>query len=305
VTQAQSSLEVERMCALAQVSRASYYRWLQPVPEDPAEEMRLREAIQKASLENRFYGYRRITRELAKAGWMVNTKRVRRLMNEDGLLAIRRRKFVVTTDSEHGMRIYSNLAATLILTDINQLWVADLTYIRLGEQFVFLAIVLDAHSRRVVGSAVGEWLTSELALKALEQAIERRNPKPGLVHHSDRGSQYASYSYIGRLEQIGALPSMSRAGKPWENGKCESFMKTIKKEEVDGRTYRNREELERNIDAFIDQVYNKVRLHSALGYQSPEDFERSLLAAAQQSGRAWRSAELSFLRHEEIYPDVL
>lgn len=303
--QAQSGLEVEKMCELARVSRASYYRWLEPAEEDRKEEMKLRSAIQQCSLEHRFYGYRRITALLREQGWIVNTKRVRRLMNEDGLLAIRRRKFVVTTDSEHRMRVYPNLARSLELADLDQLWVADLTYIRLGEQFCFLAAVLDGYSRRVVGWSVGESLTSQLALAALKLAIERRNPKPGLVHHSDRGSQYASHVYIDKLESIGALASMSQPGRPWENGKCESFMRTIKKEEIDARIYRDREELERNIEDFIERYYNKVRLHSALGYKSPQEFERLTGVAASANGPSWRPAAMSFSRHEEIYPDAL
>jgi putative transposase len=302
--QAQSSLEVEKMCELAKVSRASYYRWLQPPEEDRAEEMQLRSAIQQGSLDHRFYGYRRITALLRQQGWIVNTKRVRRLMNEDGLLAIRRRKFVATTDSDHGLRIYPNLAASLELAGLDQLWVSDLTYIRLQEQFVFLAVVLDAHSRRVVGWALGESLTSQLALAALERAIQGRSPRPGLVHHSDGGTQYASHLYTGKLESIGALASMSRPGRPWENGKCESFIKTIKKEEIDARSYRDREELERNIDEFIERDYNQVRLHSALGYKSPQDFERVAGRAAAENGAGWRPAALSFTRHEEIYSDA-
>jgi putative transposase len=297
-------MEVEQMCALARVSRASYYRWVQPPEEDRKEEMELRGAIQQGSLDHRFYGYRRIAALLRQQGWIVNTKRVRRLMNEDGLLAIRRRKFVATTDSDHGMRIYPNLAGSLELADLDQLWVSDLTYIRLGEEFVFLAVVLDAYSRRVIGWAVGESLTSQLALMALELAIEGRKPKPGLVHHSDRGSQYASHLYTGKLESIGALASMSRPGRPWENGKCESFMRTIKKEEVDARTYRNRDELERNIEEFIEKEYNKVRLHSALGYRSPQDFELVAGSAVTENGPGWRPAAMSFTRHEEIYPDA-
>jgi putative transposase len=297
--QAQSGLDVEKMCELAKVSRASYYRWVQPPEEDRKEETELRQAIQQGSLEHRFYGYRRITALLRQQGWTVNIKRVRRLMNEDGLLAIRRRKFVLTTDSEHQMQIHPNLARTLELVDRDQLWVADLTYIRMGEEFCFLAVVLDAYSRLVVGWSLGESLTSELAIAALEMAIERRNPKPGLVHHSDRGSQYASHLYMDKLESIGALASMSRPGRPWENGKCESFMRTLKKEEIDARSYRNRAELESNIGEFIEQTYNQVRLHSALGYRSPRDFENAI------GGPGWRPAAMSFNRHEEIYPDAL
>jgi transposase InsO family protein len=297
--QAQSGLDVEKMCELARVSRASYYRWVQPAEDDRKEETELRQAIQKGSLEHRFYGYRRITALLRQQGWTVNTKRVRRLMNEDGLLAIRRRKFVVTTDSEHQMQIYPNLARTLALVDRDQLWVSDLTFIRMGEEFCFLAVVLDAYSRLVVGWSLGESLTSELAIAALEMAIEKRNPRPGLVHHSDRGTQYASHIYIDKLESIGALASMSRPGRPWENGKCESFMKTLKKEEIDARPYRNRAELKSNIAEFMEQTYNQVRLHSALGYRSPQDFENAT------GGPGWRPAAMSFNRHEEIYPDAL
>jgi putative transposase len=298
--QAQSGLDVEKMCELARVSRASYYRWVQPAEEDRREETELRQAIQKGSLEHRFYGYRRITALLRQQGWTVNTKRVRRLMNEDGLLAIRRRKFLVTTDSEHQMQIYPNLARTLALADRDQLWVSDLTFIRMGEEFCFLAVVLDAYSRLVVGWSLGESLTSELAIAALEMAIEKRNPRPGLVHHSDRGTQYASHIYMDKLESIGALASMSRPGRPWENGKCESFMRTLKKEEIDARSYRNRAELESNIAEFIEKNYNQVRLHSALGYISPQNFENAIIGAP-----GWRPAAMSFYRHEEIYPDAL
>jgi transposase InsO family protein len=211
-------------------------------------------------------------------------------MQEDGLLAIRRRKFVATTDAGGRMRTYPNLAASLEPEAINQLWVADLTYIRLREQFVFLAVVLDAYSRRVVGWQVGERLTSELAQSALERAIQGRNPRAGLVHHSDGGSQYASGAYIGKLDGIGALASMSRPGRPWENGKCESFIRTLKKEELDVRIYRDREQLEQNIEDFIERYYNGARLHSALGYRSPAQFERDVCAQAGE--RSWRPARV-------------
>jgi putative transposase len=228
------------MCELARVSRASYYRWLQLGEEGLAEEMRLPSAIQEGSLRYRCYGYRLITALLRQQDWIVNIKRVRRLMSKDGLLAIRRREFIATTDSGHGMPIYPNLAASLELSAVYQCRVADLTFIRLGEQ-----------------------LTSELALNALDLAIHKRSPRPGLVHHSDRGTQYASHAYTERLESRVALASMRRPGRPWKNGKCESFMKTIKKEEVDARSYRNRKELERNSEEFIEENYNKVWLHSS------------------------------------------
>jgi putative transposase len=205
------------------VSRASFYRhWEQKAPS--AAEMALREAIQRAALKHRYYGYRRIAVLIEREGFHVGAKKVRRLMREDNLLAVRRRKFVVITDSDHPFCVYPNLSQHLVLSDINQLWVADLTYVRLLEEFVYLAVVLDAWSRRAIGWALGRSLDSQLPLLALGRAIASRQPQPGLVHHSDRGSQYASVSYVGRLEAIGAVLSMSRPGRPWENGVCESFL---------------------------------------------------------------------------------
>jgi putative transposase len=253
-------------------------------------------------LAHRFYGYRRITQVLRRQGRPVNAKKVRRLMHEDNLLAHRKRKFGATTDSDHDFRVYPNLAKNLELSDVNQLWVADITYIRLGEEFVYLAVVLDAHSRRVVGWALDRTMTSRLAVAALDRAMAARSPRPGLVHHSDRGSQYASDVYVRRLENIGAVLSMSRPGRPWENGKCESFMRTLKREEIDGRRYRNLEKLEQNLEQFIETVYNRVRLHSALGYQSPMEYEQQQPKLAE--GQGWKPPGLSLRRHEEIYPDV-
>jgi len=203
------------MCELAGVSRASFYRdWEKREPT--AAEMALRDAMQRASATRPYYGYRRITAHLQRQGFVVGAKKVRRLMREDNLLAIRRRRFVVTTESDHAFRVHPNLAPHLELTDINQLWVADLTYVRLEQEFVYVAVVLDAYSRRVIGWALGRKLESCLAGEALEKAIASREPKPGLVHHSDRGSQYACGDYIHRLESCGAVLSMSRPGRPWE-----------------------------------------------------------------------------------------
>jgi putative transposase len=215
---------------------------------------------------------------------------------------VRRRKFVVTTDSNHRFRVHPNLAESMELTGINQLWIADITYIRLRLEFVFLAVVLDAFSRKAIGWELGRTLETGLALAALEAAIASRRPQPGLVHHSDRGTQYASNEYVQRVEACGAHLSMSRPARPWENGKCESFIKTLKREEIDARRYAGFAELRRNVEEFIEQIYNKVRLHSALGYRSPEEFERSLNTSVP--GVKWSPAALSFLRHEEIYPDV-
>lgn len=285
------------MCELAGVSRASFYRnWEQQEPT--AAEMAVRDAIQRAAIAHRYYGYRRIAAQLQQQGFMVSAKKVRRLMRENNLVAIRRRKYVVTTDSDHRFRVHPNLAQSLELTNVNQLWVADLTYLRLEQEFAYLAVVLDAYSRRVIGWSLGRTLGVSLTLEALEKSIVDRQPKPGLVHHSDQGVQYACQSYVDRLESCGAVLSMSRPGRPWENGRCESFIKTLKHEELDARQYRTLEELRDHVTEFIEQIYNLKRLHSALAYQSPIEFEKQ-----HESGVAWMPATLSFLRHEEIYPD--
>jgi transposase InsO family protein len=287
------------MCELAEVSRASFYRgWEQKAPQEA--ETALRDAAQKAALKHRGYGYRRIAALLKAVGFSVGQEKVRRILKADNLLAIRRRKFIATTDSDHRFRVHQNLAESLELTDINQLWVADITYIRLRQEFVFLAVVLDAYSRKVIGWQLGRNLDTSLPLAALEAAIASRHPQPGLVHHSDRGTQYASNQYVKRLEACGAHISMSRPARPWENGKCESFMNTLKREEIDARRYRSFSELEAHVEEFLEQIYNRVRLHSALNYQSPEEFEKSL----GRAGAKWSPATLSFPRHEEIYPDV-
>lgn len=300
--QPQAHLSIESMCRLAVVSRAGFYRhWQQREPR--VEEMELRAQVQQIVVTHRRnYGYRRVTRELRDQGWAINHKRVARIMGEDNLLCIRRRRFVLTTDSRHDLRVYVNLAARLELSGIDQLWVADLTYIRLREQFLYLAVILDAFSRRVVGWALDDSLHVPLALAALRKALELRRPAPGLVHHSDRGVQYASKEYVHLLLEHGIAPSMSRAGNPYDNAKCESFMKTLKQEEIYTRDYRDRADLEVHIGQFLEQYYNRSRLHSALNYRSPEQFEQSLL----QTSKALPAATMSFFRHEEIYrPDVV
>jgi transposase InsO family protein len=235
---------------------------------------------------------------MQREGYAVGKEKVRLLMRADNLLAVRRRKFVSTTDADHHFLVYPNLAESLVLSDINQLWVADITYLRLLREFVYLAVVLDGFSRRAVGWALERSLETRLPLLALERAMANRQPQAGLVHHSDRGTQYASNVYVKRLEDIGAVLSMSRPGRPWENGKCESFIKTLKQEEIDARPYHNLEELEQHIEEFMEQVYNRVRLHSALGYQSPEEFERQ--QARRKSEGNWLPAALCLGRHEEI-----
>jgi len=271
----QTRLSVVRMCGVAGFSRAGYYRFSdaeKPAPLD----MDLRDEIQKIALEWPSYGSRRIKRELKERGWEVNRKRVQRLMREDNLLCVRKRKFVVTTDSAHGLKVYPNLAGSMILTGVDQLWVADITYIRLEEEFVYLAVILDAYSRRVIGWHLSDGLDDSLTQTALRMALGQRVVRPGLVHHSDRGVQYASGDYTDLLKANGIDISMSRKASPWENAACESFMKTLKCEEVYRTEYRNLTDAGARIGEFLEKVYNEKRLHSALDYRSPVQFESSL-----------------------------
>ncbi len=260
------------LCQMTGLNRAGFYRWRAPRPALPVE-MEIRDEMQKIALESAAYGYRRITAALQRRGFDINHKRVLRMMREDNLLCVRRRNFVVTTDSRHRLPIYPNLAAQMTPTAINQLWVADITYIRLRVEFVYLAVVLDAFSRRVVGWALGRTLEAGLAVTALAMAVTERKPPPGLVHHSDRGVQYASQDYTGLLKQHHAQISMSRKGNPYDNAACESFMKTLKYEEVYRNEYRDFQEARASIGEFLERVYNEKRLHSALGYLPPAEFE--------------------------------
>ena len=274
------------MVKLAGVSRASYYRFDESAAASHDPDMDLRDAIQRIALEWPSYGRRRITKELRRRGWMVNPKRVYRLMREDNLLCVRKRKFVVTTNSNHGRKVYPNLARKMLLTDIDQLWVADITYIRLREEFVFLAVVLDAYSRRVIGWSLDRRVEDDLTLAALRMALELRRPPAGWVHHSDRGSQYASGDYTDLLKAHGCEISMSHKSSPWENAGCESWMKTLKYEEVYRQEYRDLAEARASLACFIDKVYNQKRLHSALGYRPPVEFEQVSAASAGAGGGA-------------------
>jgi putative transposase len=271
------------MLELGRVSRSSFYRFDPEGQPDTDREMELRDAIQRIALEMPNYGRPRITAELRRRGWTVNPKRVYRLLREDNLLCVRRRKFVVTTDSNHERKIYPNLARALVLTGVNQLWIADLTYIRLLQDFVFLAAILDAFSRRVIGWALDRSLDEQLTLSALRMALDRRTPLPGLVHHSDRGSQYASRAYTELLQANQIRISMSRRGNPWDNAACESFMKTLKYEEVYRNEYRDLVEARTSIGTFLEKVYNQKRLHSALGYVPPVEFEAQLARQNQEA----------------------
>ena len=289
------------MCQLAEVNRAGYYRrFREQAPEEEA--MEVRAAVQQVALEHRRrYGYRRVTAELRRRGMAVNHKRVARLMQEDNLLALRRKAWTRTTNSGHELRVYLNLARRMELNAPDQLWVADITYIRLSREFVYVALVVDGFSRRAVGWALERTLQTRLAIQALEMAIAQRRPRPGLVHHSDQGIQYASAEYAVLLTQHGMTPSMSRPGNPFDNAQCESFVKTLKQEEIDCHQYRDVEDLRSHLREFIEDYYNRRRLHSALGYRTPAEFEAAMPAGVPATTLS-ASVKLSFSRHGEISP---
>jgi putative transposase len=275
------------MCELGQVSRAGWYRQ-QGDAQSADRDLELRDEIQKIALEWPAYGSRRITAELKRRGQTVNRKRVQRLMRQDNLLCLRKRKFVVTTDSDHGLRVYPNLVRQMTLTGIDQLWRADITYVRLEVEFVYLAVILDAYSRRVIGWELDGTLEDSLTLAALRMALSRRTVTPELVHHSDRGVQYASGDYTQLLKDHHIQISMSRKANPWDNAACESFMKTLKSEEVYRTEYRDQADARLRIGQFLERVYNERRLHSALDYRSPVEFERELRTAQKKEAAARR-----------------
>lgn len=264
---------MERMCTLAGVTRSGYYRhWLKQKPLQ--EETVVRDRIQKAALKQRHYGYRRITQALRREGFCINHKRVLRILREDNLLCLRKKSFVpVTTQSSHRYPAWPNLARRVTPMTTDQLWVADITYIRLDEAFVYLAVILDAFSRKVIGWALRDHMKTELTLEALTMALQSRSVTPGLIHHTDQGIQYACPAYIEALQSHGIQPSQSRPGCPYDNAMAESFMKTLKYEEIHVSQYRNIDHLRTAMTEFIETVYNKTRLHSALGYRPPEEYE--------------------------------
>ena len=274
------ALSIRRLCTLVGAGRTWYYT--HPSPEMiAARELALRDAIERLILDFPGYGYRRVTKALQREGWAVNHKRVLRVMREQSLLCHLKQRFVIATTHAAATH-YPNLLTGRTLDHIDQAWVADITYVRLPTAFVYLAAILDAFSRRCVGWALSRWIDTDLTLAALTMALTTRWPAPGLIHHSDRGVQYASGDYVTALEAVGARISMAARGNPYENAKAESFFKTLKHEEVYLKEYRSFEEAEANVERFIEDVYNAKRLHSSLGYLPPVEFE----AAWSAKGRS-------------------
>jgi len=270
-------LPVSRAVELLGVSKSGYYDWFNRDAEPRMSDLLLREEVQRIALDYPRYGYRRVAVELGRRGYRVGLKKVYGLMRQDNLLCVRKRYRICTTDSNHDERVYENLAKGLRVTGINQLWVADITYIQLSREYVYLAVVVDAYSRRCIGWELGRNIDTRLALGALQKALETRACRlDGLVHHSDQGVQYASREYVECLAEHGIRVSMSRRGNPYDNAFAESFMKTLKYEEVYLNEYQTFKDALENIERFIDEVYNQKRLHSSIGYRSPIEYEKTL-----------------------------
>ena len=275
----QGNLGIERMCQLAGVSRAGFYRHLS-AQDAVAEDLELRSAIQRIVVQHkRRYGYRRIRVELAKAGMRINHKRLLRLMREDNLLAVQPKAFVCTTESDHELEVYLNLASRMKLTGVNQLWVADITYIPTWSGFLYLAVVLDVWSRRIVGWSMANHLKTELVLAAFDMAIAQRRPQT-VIHHSDRGCQYTSYAFGKRCREAGVVPSMGSTGDAYDNAMAESFFATLEREVLNRRRFRSQAEARMAIFQWLEGWYNPHRRHSSLGYLSPINFERRMLPRA-------------------------
>ena len=276
----ENNFNINKICSVIDVNRSSFYKWKNKSTLRD-NNLYLKKEIQGIALEFPFYGYRRITKELERRSIDINHKKVLRIMKEDNLLCRRKKQFKpVTTQSNHGLKIYPNLIENIKVTGLNQVWVADITYIRLVNEFIYLAAILDIFSRKCIGWALSRDINTLLVLNALEMAISKRRFLRfiNLIHHSDRGVQYASRDYVEMLQHNGIQISMSRSGNPYDNAFAESFNKTIKVEEVYINEYETFEEAYKNIRHFIDLVYNKKRIHSGINYVTPEEFEREVLA---------------------------
>ena len=271
--EAHAATSERELCRMFSVSRSWYYE-RPSLQEKAARDIELRDAIERIVLEFPGYGYRRVTKELHRRGWAVNHKRVLRVMRQESLLCRMKRRFRSTTDSSHSLKRYPNLIEELELDGPDLVWLSDITYVRLPQSFCYLASIIDDFSRYCVGWALSKWIDTKLTLSALQMALESRSPAAGLIHPSDQGVQYASAEYVERLEQAGgARISMAAVGNPYENAKAESFFRTLKMEEVYLKDYRDFEEAQENIGEFIEEIYNRKRLHSSLGYLPPVEFE--------------------------------
>jgi transposase InsO family protein len=293
MSQRPPGLPTLQACQLLGLPRSSW-SWTQAEPSAAAhvrevERVRLRERIEALCLEFPGYGYRRVTAQLQREGWAVNHKCVQTIMQTESLQCHVKRSWIGTTQSDHPYRRYPNRLGELTLTGINQLWVADITYLRLRRQFLYLAVLLDSYSRRVVGWELADTLEARLCVAALERALAARKPTTGWVHHSDQGVQYASAAYVSTLEAAGAQISMARRGNPYDNAQAESFMKTLKREEVHLVDYENEAHARQRLTHFLDRVYNTQRLHSRLGYRPPAEFEVQLVRPEQTP--TWPSRE--------------